>query len=80
MKSLNYHSLWCNAIKKDLKASFCAFENYKDAYQLKVIVNGKPIYRPLLAGTPSDITVEAWGDLYNDLILEVYGEPIQTPV
>ena len=70
---LNYHNVWLNVIKRDLRASFVAFEKYNNNYRLKVIVDNTVVFRDL-SGEPSDITDSSYSELFDDLKIEFYGK------
>jgi hypothetical protein len=69
---MEYHNLFLNNIKKQIKASFVGYEEYRGTYQLKIIRNKKETYFKL-DGKPSDVTPERYAELFN-LILENNGE------
>lgn len=66
MKQFNYHNFYLNEIKKRSKASFVGYEQYKDSYKLKVVVDGMPQYFALV-GTPEDVTPERYNELLRAL-------------
>lgn len=58
----NYHNFYLTKIKKLSGASFVGYEQYKNQYQLKVVVDGKTQYYAL-TGTPTDVTPERYNEL-----------------
>lgn len=68
---LNLHSYFLAAIRKDIGASFIAFEQQGNNFRLKVIKNSKPEYFPL-HGTPNDVTPARYQELQTQL-KEYYG-------
>ncbi len=66
---MTYHSFYLNLIKKEVKASYVAYEQYKDSYQLKVIVDKVPTYYAL-TGKPNDVTPQKYQDLLKLIINE----------
>jgi hypothetical protein len=63
---LNYHNFYLNEIKKRSGASFVGYEQYKNEYKLKVIVDKIPQYFAL-TGTPQDVTPERYNELLRAL-------------
>jgi hypothetical protein len=66
MKKSNYHSFYLNEIKRQSGASFVGYEQYKNDFKLKVIVDNVPQYFAL-TGTPQDVTPERYNELLRAL-------------
>ena len=68
---MDYHQIFLNNIKKQVGASFVGYEQYKDEYQLKLIIDKQPLYFKL-EGKPSDVTPQRYSELLS-LILQHAG-------
>lgn len=66
MKQLNYHNFYLNEIKRQSGASFVGYEQNKNSYKLKVIIDKVPQYFALI-GTPNDVTPERYNELLRAL-------------
>lgn len=66
MLSSSYHTKWLNTIKKELGASYVAFEQTREHYRVKVIKD-KEVKYANLTGTPQDITVQGYVKLLEQL-------------
>ncbi len=53
------HTFWVNQIRIKAKASYAGWEQYKDTYKLKVIVDGQPNYFGLTGGM-ENVTTETY--------------------
>lgn len=71
---MNYHSYFLNNIRKEIGASFVAFERNKDSYSLKVVKDGRTDLHPL-TGSPDDVTPERYEEVSNQL-KTLYNEQI----
>ena len=72
-KSLSFHSFWQELIKKELKASFCGWEQNPEGNFLKVIINGGAIYCEI-GGSIEDVKSESYAGLLKDLL-----DSVRTP-
>lgn len=63
-----YHKIFLNHIRKQLGASFVAYERYRDNYRLKIVINKVPHYYDL-DGTPDDVSPQS----YNNLLQKING-------
>lgn len=71
---MDYHSYFLNSIRKEIGASFVAYERNKNKYQLKVTINGHTDLHPL-TGTPNDVTPERYAELSKQL-KSLYNEQV----
>ncbi len=64
-----FHNYYHNLIKNRLKASFVAWEQNKDDYYLKIIIDGVPKFVKV-EGTPQDVTANNYLSLLTQLEME----------
>jgi len=73
-KQFNLHSFFLQKIKKNVKASFVAFEEYNSRFHIKVIKDKKPTLFQLV-GTPNQATFQSYSEVLNQ-ISNYYGVEI----
>lgn len=66
-KNLSFHNYWQNVIKRELKASFVAWEANDEGLFLKININKSPIYCEV-GGTFEDVTSESYAGLLKELL------------